>query len=100
MSLVSSTERKTHNIRAGRLGVTEDYSPEDILSVALRELLYRDRGEASTHMIVSREYVLSSIHLSERSQGTGISVNDFSAFSMFGKMQESRLIKILPEIYI
>ena len=47
-------------------GLTEDYRQEDSLSVALRNFSEEIGREASLYMILAREYVQSSIHLSKK----------------------------------
>ena len=46
-------------------GLTEDHRQGDRPSVALRNLSEKIEEEASLHMILGREYVQSSIHLSK-----------------------------------
>lgn len=46
-------------------GFTEDHRQGDSPSVALRNLSEEIEEEASLHMILGREYVQSSIHISK-----------------------------------
>ena len=47
-------------------GLTEDHRQGDSPSAALRNLSEEIEGEASLYMILGREYVQLSIHLSKR----------------------------------
>ena len=89
-----------HNMRAVSLsfiqGLTEDYSPGDSLSVALREQLQRGRGEASLYM----NFFGLEIHAVKHTSWwkimliTNISqVNDFSAFLCMGRCKKLGSLK-------
>ena len=66
----------------------------------MRKLLQRGRGEAASVRFLGRGHMGSSIHLGKYTANAKeqiVQVNDFSAFPMYGKMQELEVLEIHSE---
>lgn len=86
------------------MGSIEDYSLGNNLLVSLEGTSPRGGRKTSIYMILAREYLQSSKYLGKRlllgTENRSLLKLMILEVSVYGKMQESEFIKILPEIYI